>query len=84
MSPPNEFWLFLHRLEAAFEAEGSCDRERVENIVRQFREMPHVAQRQLVNELVRTITDCNELYSPVLMASKECEGGETIVANKTT
>ena len=83
MAPPNDFWLSLHRLEAAFEAEGSCYRERVENIVLQFSEMPRAAQRQLMNELVRTITDCNELYSPVLMASKESEvAGERITTHK--
>ena len=84
MAPPNEFWLSLHRLESAFEAEGTCYRERIENIVLQFREMPHVAQRQLVSELVNAITDCNALYSPVLMVSIESESPRSEVAVQKT
>jgi hypothetical protein len=84
MAPPNDFWLSLHRLEAAFEAEGSYYRERIENIVLQFRGMPRAAQRQLMSELVRTTTDCTGLFSPVLMALKECEvAGERIATQKT-
>jgi hypothetical protein len=50
MATPNEFWLALHVLCEAYEAEGMADCERVANITQQFQRMPPVVQRQVLRE----------------------------------
>jgi hypothetical protein len=51
MISPNEFWLQLHRLAEAYEAEGRSTSERAENIIGQYREMFPVAQREVLAAL---------------------------------
>jgi hypothetical protein len=43
MIAPNEFWLHLHRLADAYDAEGLSKEERATNIISQFLEMPVIA-----------------------------------------
>jgi hypothetical protein len=70
---PNEFWLNLHRLAEAYDAEGATPQERAENIVAQFREMPAVARREVLAELVRVAVHIPELYRLVMIAANEPE-----------
>ena len=53
MVAPNEFWLQLHRLAGAYDAEGLNASQRTENIVAELRGMSPLAQRELVAELLR-------------------------------
>ena len=50
MKPPNDFWLAVHRLTAAYEAEGKTPTEREAKIVERFRGMSAIAQRELLAE----------------------------------
>jgi len=70
---PNEFWLNLHRLAESFDAEGLTTDERATNIVDQFRDMPPIAQRQLLGELLRIITALPDVYPLVVAAANEAE-----------
>jgi len=68
MVSPNEFWLNLHRLSVAFDAEGATNKERAANICRQFEQMPPVAQQEVLDELRRLAIHLPELY-PVIAAA---------------
>src|SRR5262245_30773839 len=62
MLRPNEFWLQLHRLVEAYEAEGPTKDQRAERIGAQLREMPAIAQRALLNDLMLVAADIPDLY----------------------
>ena len=74
MKSPNEFWLYLHRLSAAYDAEGPSSGERDANIVEQFSAMPSIAQRQVLGDLIhltnhlptlhRLVSSVQQLQSP--------------------
>ena len=87
MVPPNEFWLNLHRLAEAYDAEGLNTDERGANIVDQFRAMPSVAQRQVLGDLLRIITALPDVYPLVVAAANESEtarlDGQPAKSNKT-
>ena len=68
MVSPNEFWLNLHRLSVAYDAEGSTIKERTANICGQFEQMPPVAQQEVLEELRRLAVHLPELY-PVIAAA---------------
>jgi len=70
---PNEFWLQLHRLAEAYNAEGLTSQERAENIVAQFRDMPHVARRAVLTELLQIAVNIPDLYPLVVAAANEAE-----------
>jgi hypothetical protein len=73
---PNEFWLQLHRLAEAYSAEGLNSEERAENIVAQFREMPHVAKRAVLTEILQIAVHLPDLYPLVVAAANEAEDGK--------
>jgi len=70
MISPNQFWLHVHTLADAYEAEGTTPDERVENIVRQFERMPPIAQRQVLADLLRLTIHVPELYPIIVSAAK--------------
>jgi hypothetical protein len=73
MIAPNEFWLHLHRLSEAYEAEGLNSEERHANIVAQFLEMPLIAQRHVLSELVVISSRMPELYPLVMTAMNKAQ-----------
>jgi hypothetical protein len=73
MIAPNEFWLYLHRLAEAYEAEGFNTEDRAANIVSQFLDMPPVAQRHVLSDLVLVATTIPNLYPHVMDASNQAE-----------
>ena len=73
MIAPNQFWLHVHTLADAYEAEGSSPDERVENVVRQFERMPPIAQRQVLADLLRLTIHIPELYPLIVSAAKDSE-----------
>jgi len=70
---PNEFWLQLHRLAAAYDAEGLTSQERAENIIEQFRDMPHVARRAVLNDLMQVAVSIPDLYPLVAAAANQAD-----------
>jgi hypothetical protein len=73
MIAPNQFWLHVHTLADAYEAEGLEPDERVENIVRQFEGMPLIAQRQVLADLLRLTIHIPDLYHVIVAAAKAGE-----------
>lgn len=69
MSSPNEFWLHLHRVAEAYDAEGLTTTERTANIVDEFREMPLPAQTQVRAELLWSIACFTDLYGLIATES---------------
>lgn len=51
MATPNEFWLALHELAEAYFGEGETHEERLNNIKTQFRNMPSIAQNEVLVDL---------------------------------
>jgi hypothetical protein len=78
MRPPNEFWLCLHRLAQAYDAEGLSHEERGENIVLQFTAMPPIARRQVLAELAELTTALTELYPQTMVAGKYQESSAPV------
>jgi len=70
---PNEFWLNLHRLAESYDAEGLTTDERTRNIVEQFRNMPRIAQRQVLVDLLHVLTSLPDVYPLVVAAGNESE-----------
>ncbi len=62
MVTPNEFWLALHELAAAYDAEGSTEGEREQNIMHQLQRMPPAVQRQLLADMQRIAAHVDELF----------------------
>ena len=74
MIAPNQFWLHVHVLADAYEAEGASPDERVENVVRQFQRMPPIAQRQVLADLLRLTVQIPELYPLIASSAKGGDG----------
>jgi hypothetical protein len=72
---PNEFWLCLHELSSAKEAEGTSSAERQANIVNSFRKMPPSARQQALDELLDLETALQDLF-PLLLGQTEDQGRE--------
>jgi len=62
MRTPNEFWLCLHELARAIDAEGRTEEERRSNIVASLEQMPAIARGQVLNELIELLTFLPDLY----------------------
>jgi hypothetical protein len=69
MYSPNEFWLNLHRLASAYDAEGATIGERNANITRQFEDMPYLAQQEVLKELQSLVHRLPELYPAISNAA---------------
>ncbi len=66
MRTPNEFWLCLHELARALDAEGRTDDERRANILATLEQMPSIARAQVLNELIELLTFLPDLYPQVI------------------
>jgi hypothetical protein len=75
MRTPNEFWLCLHELSTAKDAEGTTIAERQANIVNSFRKMPPLARQQSLDELIDMEIALQDLF-PLLLGQKDVEGRE--------
>jgi hypothetical protein len=73
VTSPNEFWLTLHRLAESYEAEGLNSEQRLENIVERFQNMPRIAQRHVLGDLLRVITALPDVYPLVVAAMNDTE-----------
>ena len=63
---PNEFWLALHELVQAREAEGGTGSERDVNILKTFELMPAAVQQQVLVYLLQSLTFLQDIYSSAL------------------
>ena len=75
MRTPNEFWLCLHELARAIDAEGRTEEERRGNIVASLEQMPPIARGQVLNELIELLTFLPELYPHVVSAAPKQRAG---------
>lgn len=71
MVAPNEFWLQIHGLVAAYDAECLNAAERAENIVAEPRDMSPLARQELVAELLRLTVCIPAIYSLVIADQKK-------------
>jgi hypothetical protein len=78
MVAPNEFWLQIHRLVGAYDAEGLNAAQRAENIVAELRDMSPLAQRELVAELLRLTVCIPALYSHMIADQRKAEHEEAM------
>jgi hypothetical protein len=70
---PNEFWLQLHRLAEAYDAEGLTPEERGINIVDQYLQMPTITRRQVHADLLRIAVHIPELATLVTAAESQAD-----------
>ena len=70
MKSPNEFWLQLHHLAEAYEEQGLNSDERAESIIAQFRGMPHIARRALLDEFRQLANSFPDLFALSVAAAR--------------
>lgn len=73
MKSPNEFWLHLHELSSAYEAEGKTPQERREAILDQLRRMPSIARREILQSFCIVAGDIPQLYWAAVQAHREAD-----------
>jgi hypothetical protein len=72
---PNEFWLTLHRLAGAYEAEGETPEVRAENIGNELCRFPRLVQRVSLDEMKRLGVNLLDLY-PMMNGRVKGENGD--------
>lgn len=77
MKSPNEFWLCLHELAEAYQAEAQSQAERHETIVQCFQQMPNVAKREVMAEFVELLTFLPDLYPHIINEPKQTPSSKT-------
>lgn len=82
MSAPKDFWLCLREFATCYEAAGLTTDERIANIVEQFRGLPHIAQRELLDDLYRIVMDSPDIYTLARTAANERQKPQTAPAGK--
>ena len=65
MKSPNEFWLCLHDLGRAVRSEGQTGEEQMVNVLDTFRDMPALAQREVILDLSELLAFLPEVYGAV-------------------
>jgi hypothetical protein len=73
MVAPNEFWLQVHQLAAAYDAEGENAAERGHNIIAEFHDMSPLAQHQVLAALLRLTVNVPAIYSLLIADIKKAK-----------
>jgi hypothetical protein len=73
MKTPNEFWLCLHRLAEAYDAEGLTPTERADNIIGEILSMPPTVRQQSLNDLRLVAINVPDLFPIVAAAVSSAE-----------
>ncbi len=68
MQTPNEFWLQVHNLLQAYDAEGPTPAARIASITSELLRTPPVVQREVLMELEQLMECLPDLYPTVLAA----------------
>jgi hypothetical protein len=76
MKSANEFWLCLHALFRAYEAEGSSPPERAEAIVARFLKMPSIARQEALESFWPLVQHLPDVYQSVATAHSRMEATE--------
>jgi hypothetical protein len=71
MRGSHEFWLTIHALLSAYKSEGKTRRERTQAIMDQFRRMPAIARKEVLQELFEVSGELPMLYQQALDAADE-------------
>ncbi|MCI0359233.1 MAG: hypothetical protein L0211_12205 [Planctomycetaceae bacterium] len=80
MVTPNEFWLALHALAEAYEAEGLSSDERSENIMNQLRRMPPTVRRQVLIDMRQLSNHLEDLFATACTTAYDAERDEQLQA----
>ena len=75
MKSDNDFWIRLNQLADAYKDRGLSSQERAASVLAQFEEMPHLAQREVLDSLHRLAYQLPDLYTVVAAraATREIE-----------
>ncbi len=76
MITPNEFWLALHNLAEAYDAEGFTAQERSRNVMDQLRRMPPSARRQVLSDMQQLAVHIDDLFAEATHVVRDEEGHE--------
>jgi hypothetical protein len=76
MPSRTDFWLYMHRLAAALDAEGVTPQERAENIVASFRQMPPVVRQEVLTDLRQLVRSLDEIEIRVIATANELSQAE--------
>ena len=78
MVTPNEFWLALHSLAQAYDAEGLTPDERSENIMEQLRQMPPTVRRQVLIDMRQLSNHLEDLFSTACATACDADRHERL------
>jgi hypothetical protein len=73
MVTPNEFWLALHALAEAYEAEGLTPDERSENIMDSLCRMPPTVRRQVLVDMGQLSNHLEDLYAAACATARDAD-----------
>jgi len=65
MHAGNDFWLNLHRVAQRYDELGLTNQARFAELLRQFEAMPHLGQREVLQELRELAVHLPDLYTVV-------------------
>lgn len=71
MATRSDFWLYMHRLAAALDAEGDTPQRRAENVAASFRQMPPIVRREVMSDLRILMRNLDEIEIHVIAAANE-------------
>lgn len=77
MKSGHDFWLCLHALFRAYEAEGKTPPERTEAIVAQFLKMPSIARREALESFWPLVQHLPDVCQRVAAAHSRVEATDT-------
>jgi hypothetical protein len=84
MPTPNEFWLDLHTLSEAYNAEGLTADERSRNIMDEFRRMPPTVRRSVLLDLQQLTSHFDDLLVTArIVALEEDRNSSAAVQSKS-
>jgi hypothetical protein len=84
MQTPNEFWLQVHNLLKAYDAEGPTPDERAAGITDELLRSPPVVQREMLSELALLVPYLSDLYPTVLAAVNARQHEEIVQQSRTS
>jgi hypothetical protein len=76
VATPNEFWLTLHDLAQAYDAEGLSPDERSENIMHQLRRMPPIVRRQVLSDMRQLCNHLEDLFASACATARDADHHE--------
>src|SRR5436189_4807070 len=73
MADAGDFWSSLHQLAEAYERRGLTADERLQVVLKSFRDQPPTVRRQLLADVFRLSMDLPDLYASLAAAGNSSE-----------